>query len=927
MIQDRWHRLQSLFESALDRDPSERDSYLEEACGGDEELYREVKALVACNAQSSFLKSDAVTLALSAIENRAVFEPGHQLGPYRIEAQIAVGGMGFVYRALDTRLQRQVAIKVLRLGLLGEKGRAMLKREARSIAQLQHPNICALHDIGEQDGRDFLVMEYLEGETLADRLKRKPLDLPQVLEYAIQIAAALEQAHKRGVIHRDLKPGNVIITKTAAKLLDFGLASLHTLSSESGPDEPATEVTLTGTVAGTLPYMAPEQIRGERVDARTDIFAFGLVLYEMLSGRRAFPQRQRGELATAILNDTPPTLPGILAPLERVLNVCLAKDPDDRWQSAGDLKRELIWIGALAAETPTPRRKSRIAIGLAAATALCAVAAGWAGYYMHPVPIAHATRFTLNPPSGATYRSSVDLALSPNGEQLVFNAVTPDGKSMLWIRPLNELEAHVLPGTEEGRSPFWSGDSRHLAFFAKGRLLTVDPAGGTIQKICDAPGGQTGTWGPNDKIVFSPVPLSPLYSVTASGGSPVPVTAFDSTFEDVQHLWPSFLPDGRHFLFSAFGSRHGGMLYVGSLDSKKAKFLIKSPGRAHYRSGRLYFIDNGLKSQPFDLKRLELTGQPTTVAESVEGGAGFDIAQSGTLVYRTASPTARELVWWDKSGTQISKPFGRDLIRGAAVSPDGKTVATVLAPGGFPKISLWKLPSLEKTSLTQNAARDAYPVWSPDSKKLAYASDRTGHQNTFLQLMDGSGSESPVSPTDTEKCPYGWSADGRYLTLTERIGPIFQIWVTPFFGDRKEFRFPESKFSVSMGAFSPDGKWMAYWTDEPGHAEIFVASFPDGGVRRRVSTDGGQYPQWAKDGSELYYVNSKRQLVAMPISTTASTVGLGQPRRFGELPGTAIGPPYSLTDDGRILAVFNPSATLPRPIVVVLNVAASPQTL
>ena len=924
MIENRWHQMQSLFQSALDRDPSERDSYLEKACGGDQELFREIKALVACNAQSSFLKSDAATLALRAIENRTVFEPGHQLGPYRIETQIAAGGMGFVYRALDTRLHRQVAIKVLRLGLLGEKGRAMLKREARSIAQLQHPNICALHDIGEENGRDFLVMEYLEGETLADRIRRKPLDIPQALEYAIQIAAALEQAHRRGVIHRDLKPGNVIITKTAAKLLDFGLASLHTLAPENGPDEPAIEVTLTGTVAGTLPYMAPEQIRGERVDARTDIFAFGLVLYEMLSGRRAFPQRQRGELVTAILNETPPELPGIPAALERVLSVSAAKDPDERWQSAGDLKRELTWIAGLSAEAPAPGRKwRRLAIG-AAVAALCVMAAGWFGYDMHRVPIAHVTRFSLVPPSGATYRSSVDLALSPDGQQLVFNAVTPDGKSMLWIRPLNELDSHVLPGTEDARYPFWSPDSRHLGFFANGRLVRVDPAGGTVQKICDAQQGQGGTWGPNDKVVFNPVPLATLHAVNAAGGSPVPVTAFDSTFEDVQHLWPSFLPDGRHFLFSAFGSRHGGMLYVGSLDSKKAKFLIKSPGRAHYRSGRLYFIDNGLKSQSFDLKRLELIGQPTTVAESVEGGAGFDIAQSGTVVYRTASPTARELVWWDKSGMQISKPFGRDLIRAAAVSPDGKTVATVLAPGGFPKISLWTLPSLEKTSLTQNAARDAYPVWSPDSKKLAYASDRTGHQNTFMRLMDGAGSESPVAPTDTEKCPYGWSADGRYLTLTERIGPRFEIWVTPFFGDRKEFRFPESKFSVSMGTFSPDGKWMAYWTDEPGHAEIFVASFPDGRVKRRVSTDGGQYPQWAKDGSELYYVNNKRQLVAMPISTTGTTVELGHPRQLGELPGTAIGPPYSLTDDGRILAIFNPSAAQPRPIVVVLN-ATVPQ--
>ncbi|MDQ6699944.1 MAG: serine/threonine-protein kinase, partial [Acidobacteriota bacterium] len=924
MIEARWRRIESLFQSALDRDRSERDSYLEEACGGDEELYREVKSLLTCHEESSFLKTDAVTLGLRAIEQRSAFGPGQQLGPYRIEAQIAAGGMGFVYRALDTRLQRQVAIKVLRLGLLGEKGRTMLQREARSIAQLQHPNICALHDIGEQDGRDFLVMEYLAGDTLAERLRRKPLDVPQALEFAIQIAAALEQAHRRGVIHRDLKPGNVIIIKNTAKLLDFGLASLHMSTPENDPEDQVTELPLTGTLTGTLPYMAPEQIRGEPVDARTDIFSFGLVLYEMLSGRRAFPQRERPELATAILNEAPPALPRISPALERLLSISLAKDPDERWQSAGDLRRELIWIAGLAAEMPQPRRKWRIALGVAA-TALCVMAAGWAGYYLHPVPVAHTFRFSLQPPAGATYRSNVDLALSPNGEQLAFNAVTPDGKTMLWIRPLNELTARVLPGSEEARFPFWSPDSRHLAFFAKGRLMRVDPSGGTVQKVCDAPGSRSGTWGPNEKILFNPIPLGTLHAVDASGGSPVPVTALDKSFEDVQHVWPSFLPDGRHFLFSAFGSRHAGMLYVGSLDSKKAKFLFKSSGRAHYRSGRLYFVNGGLKSQPFDPKRLELTGEPTTVVESLESGAGFDIAQTGTLVYRIAGPSARELVWLDRSGKQVSKPFGRDLIRAAAVAPDGNTVATVLAPSGFPKISLWKLPHLERTPLTQNAARDAFPVWSPDGKQLAYASDRTGHQNVFLRLMDGSGSERPVSPSDTEKVPESWSSDSRYLSVTERVGQVFQNWVIPFFGERKEFRFPESKYSVSMGFFSPDGKWMAYWTDEPGHAEIFIASFPDAAVRRRVSTDGGEYPQWAKDGRELYYVNSKSHLIAMPISTRDKTVVLGRPRSLGELPRSSVGPPYSVSNDGRILAMFDPDAVQPRPIVVVMN-AATAQT-
>ncbi len=920
MIDDRWRRMESMFQSALDRDPSERDSYLEEACGGDQDLCREVKALLACNRDGSFLKDDAVTLAFRALEKRTVFEPGQQLGPYRIEAQIAAGGMGIVYRALDTRLQRQVAIKVLRLGLLGEKGRTLLQREARSIAQLQHPNICALHDIGEQDGRDYLVMEYLAGETLAERLKRKPLDVHQALAYAIEIAAALDQAHRRGVIHRDLKPGNVILTKASAKLLDFGLASLRVAAQESGPEEKVTDITLAGAIAGTLPYMAPEQIRGEPVDARTDIFAFGLVLHEMLSGHRAFPQRERGELAAAILNEVPPPLHGIPAALERVLNVSLAKDPDDRWQSAGDLRRELVWIAGSVGEVAPSRRKWWMAAGIAA-TVLIVVASGWGGYNLRPVPVVRTSRFSLPPPSGAAYGSSVDLAISPNGEQLVFGASSPDGKTMLWIRPLDELTARVLPGTEEATFPFWSPDSRYVAFFADGKLLKLDPSGSTVQKICDAPNPRAGNWGPNGKILFAPVPYGTIHVVPESGGTPASVSALNTSFEDVRQIYPSFLPDGVHFLYSAFSDRHAGMIYAGSLDGGKAKFIRKATGRALYRSGRLYFIDGGLKSQPFDLKRLEVTGEPTTLAETVQNGGGFDIAQAGTLVYRSAGPSTRELVWLDKFGKQTSKPFGPDFIRAASISPDGKTVATVLS--AFPKISLWKLPSLERTALTQNASRDAYPVWSPDGKQLAYASDRTGHYNVFVRSMDGSGSERSISPSETEKVPESWSPDSRYLSVTEMAGTKMVTWVIPFFGDRKEFRFPESKSFVSMGHFSPDGKWMAYWTDETGRSQLFVASFPDSKVRKQISTAGGQYPQWSKDGKELYYTDSKNQLLAVPISTLESTVELGETRVLGELPRSFVGRPYSIAGDGRILAMFDPGAAQPRPIVVVMNATSA----
>ena len=916
MIAERWRYMESLFQSALDRDPTERDSYLEEACGGDEELCREMRALLAGHDDRSFLENDAVTLALHAIEKRAAFEPGQHIGPYRIERQLATGGMGLVYRAFDTRLQRQVALKVLRLGLLGERGRAILKREAQSIAQLQHPNICALYDVGEQDGREYLVMEYLVGGTLAEHLTRAPLSFPLALEYATHIAAALEQAHKHNITHRDLKPGNVIITKTGAKLLDFGLAALPRPDKQRTSDETTADVTLTGARAGTPSYMAPEQLRGDPVDARSDIFAFGLVLYEMLSGHRLFSEQRRAAPESEFADWKPAPVLGIPSSLQRVLDICLAKDPDERWQNAGDLKRELIWIAGTASEAARPTHRTwRIA--MVASIPLCILAGILAGYRMHSMPRAASVRFSLPAPSGATYQPNVDLALSPNGEHLVFSAATNGGKPMLWLRSLNELAAHVLPGSEDAQFPFWSPDSRYLAFVAKGALWRMDPSGSTVQKISDAPNIQGGTWGPGDTILFTPAPFSTVHMVSASGGTSVPATEFDKSFEDVKHVWPSFLPDGRHFLFSAFGSRHPGMLYVGSLDDKKAKLILKSSSRALFRDGRLYFNDGGvLKAQLFDLKEFKLTGDPATIAESV---SAFDLSQTGTLVYRPASTSGLKLVWLDRNGKQLSKPFGTGPIVSAAVSPDGNRVATVLGPRSAVNISVLNLPSLETTLLTQHASLNAYPVWSPDGKQLAYASNRSGHQNIYLRTMDGSDSEKAFAASETEKVAECWSPDGRYLSVTERLGTVFQIWIIPVGEPLKQFPFLESKYSKSMGEFSPDGKWLAYWSDELGHAEIFVASFPDGAVQRRVSTDGGLYAKWRSDGKELYYVNRKSQLIAVPFSENGKNLDFGEPRPLADLAGSWVGPPYSITRDGRLLALINPDASQPRPIVVVTS--------
>ncbi|MDQ6759850.1 MAG: serine/threonine-protein kinase, partial [Acidobacteriota bacterium] len=560
MMERRWKQIEGLFESAMQRDPSERDSYLEEACGGDEELRRELKALLAGEDRTSFLKQGAATAGLRAVELRASLQPGQRLGPYVIESHLASGGMGMVYRAQDPRLGRRVAIKILRLAVAGDKVRSLLMREAQSIAKMQHPNICAVFDMGEQEGLDYLVMEYLEGETLADRLKRGPLPLTQALEYATQIGAALDQAHKRDIVHRDLKPGNVMITKTGAKLLDFGLAALRRPSGDLGFDRTEFGMTATGPVGGTLPYMAPEQVRGEATDNRTDIFAYGLLLYEMLTGHRAFEQREPEALAREICNSPLPDMPAVPTLLQRVIRVCVAKEPDERWQSAGDLKREIAWIASSPEGAVRPSRWRWPAA--AAVLALALAGAGWAGYSMRAPATKKPVQFAIAPPPGTSFRPNLDLALSPNGEQLVFAAVTADGKSMLWIRPLDALNARVLPGTEGGYSPFWSPDNRQLAFFAGGKMKKLDPLGSAVQTICDAPGGRGGSWGRDGTILFNPKFFSEVYRVNASGGTPVRITTLDSSLEELMHAFPSFLPDGNHFLFTAIGNRHVGKVYV-----------------------------------------------------------------------------------------------------------------------------------------------------------------------------------------------------------------------------------------------------------------------------------------------------------------------------------------------------------------------------
>ncbi len=931
MTAERWKQMESLFQSALERDPLEQDAYLNRACSGDVELRREIDQLLAAHNESSFLRQGAASSALRAVEQCGELRPGEQLGPYIVEAHLASGGMGMVYRARDTRLHRTVAIKILRIGSAGVEMRARLKREAQSIAKLQHPNICALFDVGEQGGREYLVMEHLVGETLAERLRAGPFRLDLALEYAIQIADALDQAHRRNIIHRDLKPGNVMVTKTGAKLLDFGLASWYKSSGPTLLDKTmdATDVTASapltvpGTLAGTLPYMAPEQVRGETVDARTDIFAFGLVLYEMLAGRRAFNQPDRIALSNAILHESPPALGTVRAKtpeaLERAVNICLAKDADGRWQSAGDLKRELAWIAAVGAKTPAARPiKARRAV-LAGLALLCTIAAGFAGYRLHSTPSLPSLRFSLPPPPGAAYLSGSELALSPDGTYLVFSAIDSEGKDMLWMRPLKELSAQPISGSEGARHPFWSPDGRRLAFFVKGHLAIVELSGGPIQVVCDAPNGQSGAWGPDNTILFVPRQFSSVHRVSASGGRPVPVVPLDRSREDYGHFWPSFLPDGRHFVFTALSNRHAGKLYVASLDNKESKVLGRSFGRTIVHAGAVYFIDGGLKSQSFDTRRMDLSGEPRTVG-SIDWAQSFDLAASGMLVYRSAGrPAERELVWLDRSGQRMSSALDVGPFQSVALSPDGRAVAAVMGQSNETvHIEVFKLSHLVRNRLTQNAALDYYPVWSPDGRRLAYASKRNGHADLFMRAANGSAEEELLLESETDKVPRSWSSDGRYLSASEYDNKgKYVAWILPLFGTRKPFRFCPSQYSVSMSEFSPDGKWVAYWSDESGHAEIFVAGFPECQFRKQVSINGGHSPRWRRDGKELFYVEGNK-LMAVPVATGQS-LEYGTPHWLFDLPVKGVGDPYASMDGRRFLVISSMKSAESQPVVAVVN--------
>ncbi len=800
---------------------------------------------------------------------------GTKLGPYEILAPVGAGGMGEVYKAKDTRLDRTVAIKVLPARFAEDADmKQRFEREAKAISALTHPHICALYDIGNQEGTEYLVMEFLEGESLADRLLKGPLPADQVLRHGIEIADALDKAHRQGIVHRDLKPGNVMLTRSGVKLLDFGLAKFHVaphemvsdvsrLATEAGPSAPLTEK---GTVLGTFQYMAPEQLEGKDADARSDIFSFGAVLYEMVTGRKAFQGKSQASLIGAILRDEPPALseaaPMSPPALNRVVKTCLAKDPEDRFQTAHDVKLQLQWIaeGGSQAGLPAPvvaRRKNRekLAWAVAAAAVLAALALGIGFIRRAPAP-RRTVRFEIPMPEGI---ATIDAPrISPDGRYMAFNATDSSGKTRIWVRALNALAAHPLDGTDGTTRPFWSPDSRFLGFVAEGKLKKIEVTGGPAQKICDAPTGSDGTWSPEGVILYDGTATDPILRVSAAGGTPVVAVKPDPARKEAMVAWPEFLPDGRHFLYMATGQKPEDNEYrIGSLDSSETKALAPAQTLVSYAPpGYLLFVrDRTLVAQPFDAKALKTRGEPVPLAERVGtdavGLARFSVSRDGTLVYRTGE-SGNRMVWVDRSGREVEAVGDPGDYHNPAFSPGGDRLAFDLADPRSGRFDIWvrDLKRGVNSRFTFGTGDSFCPLWSPDGRSIVFARD----QDLFEKAADGQGEEKLLLKSDAQKIPCDWTRDGRtivFMSLAKETG--WDICALPLSGDRKPIPFLKTQFAEVLPVLSPDGRFLAYQSNESGRAEVYVQNFPGPGGKWQISTAGGSEPHWRADGKELYY--------------------------------------------------------------------------
>ena len=870
--------------------------------------------------------------------------PGTKLGPYEIQVPLGAGGMGEVYRARDTRLERTVAIKILPAQLSSDPVRRQrFEREAKSISNLNHPHICVLHDVGHQDGIDYLVMECVEGETLAKRLEKAALPLELVLKYGAQIADALDKAHRSGITHRDLKPGNIMITAAGAKLLDFGLAKpVSPLASGATLTAAATQsrpITVEGTIVGTFQYMSPEQIEGKELDGRSDIFSLGSVLYEMLTGQQAFPGISQLSVASAILEKDPVSV-GSLRPmtppaLDHAIRRSLAKDPEERWQAARDLQLELKWIAETGSQSGVPaslvsKSKRRALLAWTSLIALAVALIVLFVSFQHRNPISPGTvRFLIFPPDNSYINAAANAAVSPDGRQLAFVAPDATGKDLLWVRSFDSLTARSLAGTENAAYPFWSPDGRWIGFFtsrsyaSRSFLKKIDVSGGPPITIASAIAGNGGTWNRNDVIVFGTGVTRLLYRVSATGGEVVPITRETET-ATVYRGGVHFLPDGNHYLYDAPDSGNGRAVYVASLDSDSGKLLIESGQSPVYQQGRLLYLRGStLVAQPFDEKRLVVAGSASTIAEQVHSfSASRDAA---VLSYWTGIiPNAPQLIWLDRAGKQIGT-LGTPVPQGNVhISPDGtKVAAEIYDPQiSFTDSDIWLYDTVRgvKTRFTSKPGTARGPCWSPDGKHLVFSSNRRGHFDLYEKSADGSGNEELLYESPIGKYCQGWAPDGKSFIFMTVDNANRDLWTLPLSGDRKPIPYLQTEFSEAGGRYSPDGKWVAYFSDESGNNEVYVRSIQPTAGKLLVSPSGGSRPEWRRDGKEIFYLSADGELMAAKVKQNGSALEIDAPTRLFKARTESFLPSFDVSGDGqRFLVVSSSPQKQQSPITVSIN--------
>jgi serine/threonine protein kinase len=872
-----------------------------------------------------------------------------RLGRYEIRSPLGAGGMGEVYLARDPKINRDVAIKVLPAAFSSDLERLRrFEQEAQATGALNHPNILAIYDVDTHDGSPYVVSELLEGGTLREHLNGSALPVRKALDYALQIASGLTAAHLRGIVHRDLKPENLFVTKDGrVKILDFGLAKLieKDNGSEALTDIPTRKLnTDPGTVVGTIGYMSPEQVRTDRVDHRSDIFSLGVILYLMLSGKRAFRGESTIETLNAILKEDPPKLSEsnnqINPALERVVMHCLEKSPEQRFHSARDVAFALEALSGLtssrtvtaALPLTTGRPKNRERLPWIAATAILLLALIVAlplviGYFRRAPTEVSATRLVIPAsPKQALFSPSI----SPDGRRLVYSAST-GGNPQLWVRSLDSLTAQPLAATIASNTPrpvFWSPDGRYIGFFADSKLKKMEITGGPAQTLADVPTSHGGSWNREGVIIFCPNATSPLYRISATGGEATQLTSLDESHHEINHRWPFFLPDDRHFLFLARSvqQKESTAIYVGSLDSKETKRITSADSNVSYvPPGYLLFTREAtLMAQPFDADKLKVTGDAFPVVERVRynwgpGLSEFSVSSNGALVYISGNPVPSQLTWFDRSGKQFGTVGPPAAYRVLRLSPDEKRVAVERTDPPGVSSDIWLIESERGVSsrLTSNPGNDLYPVWSPDGIWIAFSSIREGQFKLYQKLSRGAGGEEELLKFTEPGGLWDWSADGRFILYRVLGGKTKNdVWVLPMFGDRKPYPLLQTEFQESGARFSPGGRWVAYVSDETGTPELYIQEFQGSGGKLQVSNGGGNFPRWRRDGKELFY-NSGGKLMVVDIRESGSRLEPGVPKLLFERSGVGI---FDASGDGqRFLIPVLLEESSPEPITVVLN--------